>query len=716
MVPKKYEGLDGTELAISESQELMAVVIDPADLERFTAMADEENLETTVVAKVTEEPRLVMHWRGKTIVDVARSFLDSNGAEKHVHVEAPAAVMPEKKVEGSFADNCRALATDLNVCSRQGLSEKFDSTIGAGTVLMPFGGKYQKTPPQVMAQKISVEDRVSSTVSLMSWGYNPFISEASPYHGAYLAVVDSVCRLYAAGGGDQAKYLSFQEFFEKLGQDKASWGKPFAALLGAYRAQMGLQTAAIGGKDSMSGTFENIHVPPTLVSFAVTTTEAGRVISPEFKGAGHPVWLLAPETGEDGLPDLTSLKKNLDLVLSLTGEGKVLSAWTAGFGGVAEGVMKMAQGNRIGFTYEDDYTLDQLFGWNYGAFLLETEPGAEDSLKAAGASLLGETTDAPEIRKGEEVLAIEELEKISEDKLESIYPYNIETTPQELPDLRWEKEKTPVGPVVRTARPKVLIPAFPGTNCEYDSARAFAAAGAEPKIQVIRNRRARDIAQSVEDFAAALKESQMFFIPGGFSGGDEPDGSGKFITAFFRNPQVAEAATELLDARKGLAAGICNGFQALIKLGLVPFGKITEMNENCPTLALNEIGRHQSKLVRIRVASVKSPWLSRAELGGVYTVPISHGEGRLIAPPEVLADLAENGQIATQYVDMEGKPSDDIRFNPNGSMYAIEGMTSPDGRVFGKMGHAERVGDNLYKNVPGRYDMEMFASAVDYFR
>ena len=728
VVPRKYEGLDGTELAISESQERMAVVIAPENRDRFLELAAEENLEATVVARVTEDPRLVMHWRGKTIVDIARSFLDSNGADKHITVEAPAAAMPRKETPAGFTEGMKALAADLNVCSRQGLSEKFDSTIGAGTVLMPFGGRFQKTPPQVMAQKISVEDSTSSTVSLMSWGYNPYISEASPYHGAYLAVVDSLCRLIAAGGGSEAVYLSFQEYFEKLGREPKRWGKPFAALLGAFRAQMGLGAAAIGGKDSMSGSFEDIHVPPTLVSFAVTCEEAERIISPEFKGAGHPVWLIEPAVNGEGLPDTDSLKGIFEVIKKMNGEKAVLSAWTPGFGGIAEGIVKMGLGNGIGFAFaeEDGAGLSSLFGWNYGAFLVETEADMDGAaldgeIASAGGNcrLLGQTAEDGMISRGEESVSLEELQRISEGVLESVYPLNIETQKQELPDLRWDREEHGAAcpaPAVRTARPKVLIPAFPGTNCEYDSARAFAEAGAEPQIQVIRNLTAGDISRSVEDFAASLKDAQMFFIPGGFSGGDEPDGSGKFITAFFRNPKVKEAVEELLDQRGGLAAGICNGFQALIKLGLIPFGKIVDTDENCPTLTLNEIGRHQSKLVRIRVASNLSPWLAKAELGGIYTVPVSHGEGRLIAPPDVLKDLAEKGQIATQYVDAEGGPSDDIRYNPNGSMYAIEGMTSPDGRVFGKMGHAERTGSCLYKNVPGRYDMEMFRSAVEFFR
>ena len=714
VVPKKYDGLDGTELAISESQERMAVVIAEEDRDEFFSLTDEENLEATVVARVTEDPRLVMHWRGRTIVDIRRDFLDYNGAEKHISIKAGKAELPGQTIEGGFVENMRNMAGDLRFCSRQGLSEKFDSTIGAGTVLMPFGGIMQKTPPQVMAQKISVEKSVSTTASLMSFGYDPYVSEASPYHGAYLAVVDSVCKLIAAGGGNEAIYLSFQEYFEKLGRDSEKWGKPFAALLGAFRAQMGLGVAAIGGKDSMSGSFEDIHVPPTLVSFAVTTEETANILSPEFKRGGNSVYLLEPLFNGEGLPDLSSLLDNFEFIKGLTGEGKILSAYALGAGGMAEAAMKMSMGNRVGIAFGKGIETSQLFACGYGSFLLETP---EELEVRPGLTLIGTTTGKEELRLGDEAIAINELQKIYEDKLESVYPMNIKTDDIHIPEITYDRGQAATAmPAVRTARPRVLIPAFPGTNCEYDSARAFEAAGAETEIQVIRNLTSEDISRSIEDFAKAMDSSQMFFIPGGFSGGDEPDGSGKFITAFFRNPAVKEAVERLLDERGGLAAGICNGFQALIKLGLIPYGKIVDADENAPTLTLNDIGRHQSKLVRIRIASNLSPWLAGVSPGEIYTVPISHGEGRLIAPDEVLADLAEKGQIATQYVDFEGKPSADIRFNPNGSKLAIEGMTSPDGRVFGKMGHAERIGVDLYKNVPGEYDIKMFESAVMYFK
>ena len=727
VVPKKYEGLDGTELAISESQERMAVVIAAADKDRFFEIADAENLEATVVATVTEEPRLVMHWKGNTIVDVSREFLDSNGAKKHIDIKAAAASADalKKDVPVSFAEGIRALAADINVCSQKGLSEKFDSTIGAGTVVMPFGGQYQMTPAQSMVQKISVEDAVSDTCSIMAWGYDPFISEKSPYHGAYLAVIDSVAKLIASGGGREAVYLSFQEFFEKLGKDPARWGKPLAALLGAFEAQMGLEVAAIGGKDSMSGSFEDIDVPPTLVSFAVTTANVDDIITNEFKGKGHKVLLFRPALNKDGLPEIESLKKIFNAVKRHADAGRVCAAYVPGHGGIADAIMKMCFGNMIGFRYSEAFAgnMEELFGYSYGSFILEIDTkGCEghacgaDEHCGADCVLMGETTDDGAITCGGDKVELEELLKTYEEVLEPIYPCNIEATKQVIPDLDYHGAADAAAPAVHTAKPKVLIPAFPGTNCEYDSARAMAAAGAEPQIIVVRNMTAEAISKSVEDFASALNDAQMVFIPGGFSGGDEPDGSGKFITAFFRNPAVKEAVTDMLDNRDGLMCGICNGFQALIKLGLVPYGRIIDTDETCPTLTLNEIGRHQSRLVRIRVASSKSPWLAATEVGDIFTVPVSHGEGRILADEELLKKLAANGQIATQYVDFEGKPSDDIRFNPNGSVFAVEGMTSPDGRVFGKMGHAERTGRGLYKNVPGRYDMKMFESAVKFFR
>ena len=707
-VPKKYEGLDGTELAISESQERMAVVIEKENIDAFLALAAEENLMATPVATVTAAPKLVMYWNGKKIVDLDREFLNSNGAEKHITAAPAAPALKKKEIAGSFTDNMKALADDLNVCSKRGLSERFDSTIGAGTVLMPFGGKNQLTPIQAMVQKVSVEKCHTDDCSFMSFGYNPFITEQSPYHGAYLAVVESVCKLIATGASFEDVYLTFQEYFEKLGTDARRWGKPLAALLGAFKAQMELGIGSIGGKDSMSGSFEDLDVPPTLVSFAVTTGKTSDVISPEFKKAGSKIALLKPEYDENGLPVTASLTALFDKVTALQRSGKVLAAYTPGMGGVAEAIMKMSFGNSLGARLEN-VCCGCLFDYCYGGFVLEVTEDIE------GARMIGTVTDDGAISLGDEKVCIKSLLGIYEDKLESVFSCNIpdRKTPME----NFSYNATAWGaPAVKSARPKILIPAFPGTNCEFDSAKAVRDAGAEPEIIVIRNLTASAISESVEKFATALKDAQMIFIPGGFSGGDEPDGSGKFITAFFRNAQIKEGVTDLLENRDGLMCGICNGFQALIKLGLVPYGKIIDTDENCPTLTFNTIARHQSRIVHTRVASNKSPWLALTNVGDVYTVPISHGEGRFLADEALIRQLAENGQIATQYVDLDGNATSDVHFNPNDSMYAIEGITSPDGRVFGKMGHSERVGAGLYKNVPGNYDIRMFEAAVKYFK
>ena len=707
-VPRKYDGLDGTELAISESQERMAVVIEKENIDAFLALAAEENLNATPVAVVTEAPKLVMHWNGKKIVDIDREFLNSNGAEKHITAAPAAPALVKKEIKGTFTENMKAVADDLNTCSKRGLSERFDSTIGAGTVLMPFGGKNQITPIQAMVQKISVEKKHTNDCSFMSFGYNPFITEQSPYHGAYLAVVESVCKLIATGASFEDVYLTFQEYFEKLGTDAKRWGKPLAALLGAFKAQMELGIGSIGGKDSMSGSFENLDVPPTLVSFAVTTGKTSDVISPEFKKAGNKIALLKPEYDANGLPVTASLTALFDKVTALMRDGKVVSAYTPGMGGVAEAIMKMCFGNSLGASLVNVCN-GCLFDYCYGGFVLETTEDIE------GARMIGTVTDDGAISFGDEKVCLKALLGIYEDKLESVFSCNIpdRKTPME----NFSYKATSWGaPAVKSAKPKVLIPAFPGTNCEFDSAKAVRDAGAEPEIIVIRNLDASAIQSSVEQFATALKDAQMIFIPGGFSGGDEPDGSGKFITAFFRNAQIKEGVTELLEKRDGLMCGICNGFQALIKLGLVPYGKIIDTDENCPTLTFNTIARHQSRIVHTRVASNKSPWLALTNVGDVYNVPISHGEGRFLADEKLIMELAANGQIATQYVDLDGNATSDVHFNPNDSMYAIEGITSPDGRVIGKMGHSERIGAGLYKNVPGEYDIRMFESAVKYFK
>ena len=708
-VPKKYDGLDGTELAISESQERMACVVEAKDVNRFLELAESENLSAVQVATVTEEPRLVMNWNGNTIVNISREFLNSNGADKHINVETVASKPIEKEVSGGFTENYKALASDLNVCSKRGLSERFDSTIGAGTVLMPFGGKYQHTPIQVMVQKISVEKKHTDNCSFMSWGYNPFITEQSPYHGAYLAVIESVCKLIATGAEFKDVYLTFQEYFERLGKDAKRWGKPLSALLGAFRAQMELGIGSIGGKDSMSGTFEDINVPPTLVSFAVTAGKTADVVSPEFKKAGNKVILLNCEYGEDGLPKADSLISLFGKVTELMRKGIAVACYTSTIGGVAEAVMKMCFGNMLGFEYNTEISINELFGYSYGSFVLEVNAEVDCG------RVIGTVTKNKAIVYGEEKLCLNEILGIYEDKLESVFSCNIKDSADSVVTHNYSATER-VAPAVKVAKPKVLIPAFPGTNCEYDSAKAVRDAGADPKIIVINNRTASGIAKSIETFANELKTAQMVFIPGGFSGGDEPDGSAKFITAFFRNAAVKDGVTDLLENRDGLMCGICNGFQALIKLGLVPYGKIIDTDENCPTLTFNTIARHQSRIVRTRIASNKSPWLALTNVGDVYNVPISHGEGRFLASEELIKQLAENGQIATQYVDLDNNASADVHFNPNGSMSAIEGITSPDGRVFGKMGHSERIGAGLYKNVPGVYDIKMFESAVKYFK
>ncbi len=708
-VPKKYEGLDGTELAISESQERMAVVVEAKDVPAFLALALEENLRATPVAKVTEEARLVMIWNGKKIVDISREFLNSNGADKHIEIEAATPDLKAEEISGTFTENYYRIAKDLNICSKRGLSERFDSTIGAGTVLMPFGGKFQHTPIQAMVQKISVEKKHTEDCSFMSWGYNPFLTEQSPYHGAYTAVVESVCKLIATGASFEDVYLTFQEYFERPGKDSKRWGKPLAALLGAFNAQMELGIGSIGGKDSMSGSFEDLDVPPTLVSFAVTTGKTSDVISPEFKKAGNKVVLLAPEKDENGLPVTESLLALFDKITALQRSGKAVSAYTLGIGGIAEAVMKMCFGNGLCFKYADGLALDELFTANYGAFLLEVTEDVE------GAKVIGNVCDCGKIICGDEEIELSELLAAYEDKLESVYSCNIPDSKAPVCNFSYEAKERKA-PAVLSAKPRVLIPAFPGTNCEFDSAKAVRDAGAEPEIIVINNLDAAGIQRSVETFAGKLKDAQMVFIPGGFSGGDEPDGSGKFITAFFRNAAIKEGVTDLLENRDGLMCGICNGFQALIKLGLVPYGKIIDTDENCPTLTFNTIARHQSRIVRTRIASNKSPWLALTNVGDIYSVPISHGEGRFIASEELIKQLAENGQIATQYVDLDGNATTDVHFNPNDSMYAIEGITSPDGRVFGKMGHSERIGSGLYRNVPGNYDIRMFEAAVRYFK
>ena len=702
-VRKKYDGLDGTELAISESQERMAVVVAAEDADKFIAFAQSENLEAYRVATVTEEERMVMEWKGNVIANLSRAFLDTNGASKHTAVEVTKKDLSALG-EPLYAD-LREMAADLKTASRRGLVERFDGSIGAGSVLMPFGGKTQKTPAQAMAALLPVlPGQETDQASVMAWGLDPDHMTLDPYTGAYGAIYTSMAKLVAAGADYQKAYLTLQEFFEKLRNEPARWGKPFAALLGALDAQLELGAAAIGGKDSMSGSFLDLDVPPTLISFAIAPIKAGEVLTPEFKEAGHPVYLFASAD-----ESANSLKAAWEKLHELHLAGKVKAAWAVE-NGLGEAVMKMSFGNNIGF--ESCGTVGSQ--WHMPGFYGFIVAELTEDVQLPGVLKIGETIEEPVIVLDGDEAAIEELLSLNEAVLEDVYATNAPTE-GETPVFSYKGGCT-AAPTVKTARPKALIPVFPGTNCEYDSARALELAGAEADIVVIRNLTAEDVARSVEDVARKLSESQMVFIPGGFSGGDEPDGSAKFITAFFRNPAVKEQVTRLLKQRDGLMLGICNGFQALIKLGLVPYGKIIDTDDTCPTLSYNVIGRHQSKMVRTRVCTNKSPWLAGTEVGEIYTVPISHGEGRFLASEELVKQLAANGQIATQYVDLSGAPSMDTEFNPNGSICAIEGITSPDGRVLGKMGHSERVGDHLYRNVPGKYEMNLFRSAVKYFK
>ncbi|SDM89747.1 phosphoribosylformylglycinamidine synthase [Acetanaerobacterium elongatum] len=730
-VPKKYDGLNGTELAISESQERMACVVRKKDLERFIALADTENLEATYVADVTDTNRLVMELDGINIVNITRDFLNSNGASKKTAVKVNAPSFREKAADNKdFASRMEELVSDLNICSQKGLVERFDSTIGAASVILPYGGKTQLTETQAMAAKIPVLDGNTDTCSIMAYGFDPFISEQSPFHGAMTAIISSVAKVIAAGGSRKGCYLTLQEYFERTKGNPERWGKPFAALLGALKAQLELGIAAIGGKDSMSGSFEDIDVPPTLVSFAISCGKASTVVSTEFKQSGSHVALIQPKTLANRLPDFDSIKACFDQVEALISEGKVLSAWALSMGGIAEGIFKMGLGNQIGFSFTKEIDDEALFSGGYGGFLLELNSNVEE------LNIIGVTQSEYYIEYAGKKTAIMPLENLWKNKLESVFPCNVKGKEGPVEAFSYNTEKHAsaaftkpaadlpaysynallrTAPKAKVAKPRVLIPVFPGTNCEYDTAKAFTLAGAEAECFVVRNLTPEAVAQSVESMAKAISNSQIIAIPGGFSGGDEPDGSAKFITAFFRNPQIKEAVRELIHQRDGLMIGICNGFQALIKLGLVPFGDIVDVDEVSPTLTYNTIGRHQSMMVRTRVASNLSPWLMYNKVGDVHTIAVSHGEGRFIISDELMTKLVQNGQIATQYVDLSGVPTMDIPFNPNGSAYAVEGITSPDGRIFGKMGHSERRGDNVIKNVPGEKNQKLFQAAVDYF-
>ena len=752
LVPKKYDGLDGTELAISESQERMAVAINKENKDKFIALAKEENLEATHVATVTDSGYLRMFWNGKTIVDVKREFLDTNGVKQttKVHVskvneeetffnsnshkndsefsstggvctssEGLLDIAVSKEV--SFKDKFIETLADLNVCSQKGLVEKFDNTIGSNTVLMPFGGKYQSTPAQGMVAKIPVLGGETNTSTLMTYGYNPKIGKWSPFHGALYAVVESVCKIVAIGGNYKTTRLTLQEYFEKLGDNPTKWGKPFSALLGAFYAQNKLEIPAIGGKDSMSGTFKDIYVPPTLVSFAVNTVDAEKVVSPEFKKANSKVIMLCTERLENGVVNFDELKKNLNKLRELIHNNQVLSTYALGFAGVGEAISKMAFGNKIGFEFSEEANnlyedVNKLFEANYGNVVIEL---AEDNLSLLDGYnyvVLGNTTDKESIFIDDEEITLDELYKAHCATLEPIFPTKSVEVKDKIETINFISNGEAKKSSISIVSPKVFIPAFPGTNCEYDSARAFERAGATTSVKVFKNLTYKDIEESIDTIVKEIKSSQMIMLPGGFSAGDEPDGSAKFIATVFRNERVSEAVNEFLTKQDGLMLGICNGFQALIKLGLVPYGEIRKLSEDAPTLTYNNIGRHQAKMVQTRIASNKSPWLANTSVGDIHSIAISHGEGKFVANEETMRALIENGQIATQYVDFNGNATYDIEFNPNGSYYGVEGITSIDGRILGKMGHSERIGSNVCKNIIGAKDQMIFESGVKYFK
>lgn len=718
-VPKKYEGLDGTELAVSESQERMAVVVNEEDADKFIALSKEENLEAVKVAVVTDTERLRLFWRGKAIVDLKRSFLDTNGAiqKTKVKVEAPIDYpyeVSDVDVKGEWIKNLH----NLNVASQKGLVERFDSTIGAKTVLMPFGGKYAKTPAEGMAAKIPVWGGDSKNASLMTFGFNPYLGTWSPYHMAFYSVIESVTKLTAMGGDYRHARLTFQEYFERLGKNPSRWGKPFAALLGAYKAQEDLKIAAIGGKDSMSGTFDDIDVPPSLVSFAVGYEKADRVISPEFKEKNSKLVLLTVEKLEDGLINMDKFKKNMEIVYGLIGDKKIISASSTKMGGVSESLTKMALGNKIGCEFTN-LSKEELFGYNYGTMVVEVknDVNIEEAFKGALYKEIGKTTEEFKITSKDYDLSLnlDDLDKALEEKLNGVFKIKTEEVKEEGKAVNFECDKAPKAKV-KVQNPKVVIPVFPGTNCEDDCQRAFEKEGAVVTQVLIRNLTKETLKESIDKLEEEIKTAQIIMIPGGFSAGDEPDGSGKFIATVFRNEKIKNAVMDLLNNRDGLILGICNGFQALIKLGLVPYGEIRDLEEDMPTLTYNNINRHMSSMIRTRISTKKSPWFSEVNLGDIHTVAISHGEGRFVASEELVKKLEENGQIATQYVDFNGNVSLNMPYNPNGSVYGIEGITSPDGRVLGKMGHSERIGENLYKNVPGDFDQKIFKSGVNYFR
>ena len=733
-VPKKYEGLDGTELAISESQERMAVVISSENADRFIKLSEDENLEATIVAEVTDTDRLRMNWKDKTIVDIKRSFLDTNGAKQEISLKVKSpSVYPYEVKNCDVKEEWLKSLRNLNVCSQKGLIERFDSTIGGGTVLMPLGGKYQLTPAEGMAAKIPVLGGESKDASLMTYGFNPYLGVWSPFHMAFYSVIESVTKISAMGGDYKKVRLTFQEYFEKLLRDEEKWGKPFAALLGAYKAQMDLGLPAIGGKDSMSGSFGELNVPPTLVSFAVGLEKASRIISPEFKNIGSTLVLMKGEKLEDGTLEIEGFKNNLEKLYKLIGEEKVISAYSLKFGGVSEGITKMSLGNKIGAKL-NNISKEELFGFNYGSLILEVKEGVnlEDEFKGTNYKVIGSTIKDGVI-KCEEYdfeVSLKELEKAYEEKLEGVFKSKTEDKEECVSDLinndkdgasilnngQMHIEEKLKSKITRVEKPRVVIPVFPGTNCEYDCRRAFEKEGAEVHEVIIRNLNKEALIDSINMLKKEIDQSQIIMLPGGFSAGDEPDGSAKFIATIFRNPKIKDSVMKLLNERDGLILGICNGFQALIKLGLLPYGKIIDIEEDMATLTYNNINRHMSSIVRTKITSKKSPWFNEVSLGEVHSIPISHGEGRFVAPEALIKELVENDQIATQYVDLEGNVAMNMPYNPNGSSLAIEGITSRDGRILGKMGHSERIGENLYKNIPGEFDQKLFKSGVDYFR
>lgn len=717
-VPKKYAGLDGTELAISESQERMAVVVDKKDVDTMLAFAKEENLEAIVAAEVTKEPRLVMLWRGKEIVNISRAFLDTNGAHQETDVVV---TMPNEKKnylkETATKENAKAtwlnVLSDLNVCSKKGLVEMFDSSIGAGTVTMPYGGKYQLSPIQTMVAKLPVLEGKTDTITMMSYGFDPYLSTWSPYHGSIYAVVHSVAKVVASGGDYSKIRFTFQEYFKRLGEDQKRWGEPFAALLGAYNAQMGFGLPSIGGKDSMSGTFNDIDVPPTLVSFAVDVASSKNVVTSELKAAGNQLVRFSIKKDQFEMPDYEQMKQLYSDVYKLIEKGLIQSSYAIGFGGLIEAISKMAFGNQLGVTVNQELALETLVEKAYGDILVEVKKEDLDKINVP-YTVVGEVTTEPAFVYKDMTVTMDEALAAWTNTLEDVFPTTSHVEQKEIKTGLYDAKNIMVAKN-KVAKPRVFIPVFPGTNCEYDTKAAFEKAGAIVETRVLRNLTPDDIRESVLEFEKGIKEAQIIMFPGGFSAGDEPDGSGKFIATAFRNAKIKEAVEDLLGKRDGLALGICNGFQALIKLGLVPYGTITPQQSDSPTLTTNSIGRHISKMVYTKVVTNKSPWLKKATLGDVYAIPASHGEGRFVASEEWIKKLFENGQVATQYVDANGNPTMDEAYNPNGSYYAIEGITSPDGRVLGKMAHSERIGDSVAVNITGNQDQQIFRAGVEYF-